>query len=353
MNTQANENLEDWNNIKSEFSNADLLLGNGFAINLHDKFNYISLNKLIESMLTSEHKLMLSKMMIFFKTTNIEYILSNLIDLVNLGKELSIIPDSKLEELRSFYKEVREGLVKAINATNPPYDDLNINALLKVSEEIAEFNNIFTINYDTLLYHIIMLHNDKYNQGHTKYKFSDLFRTYRNRELLFDECEEKDPYKYIYYLHGALFICRNIDYFNHKIVAGEKSKLLGLISHRINSNKLPIFVCEGKHDEKRRYINEDNYLSFCFRKFHKNQTIVIYGMSFGKFDEHIIEIIKKYKNQIAISIYKGNRKDYDIKKEMKDIRIKISSGEKKILFFDSSTLFNVSDVNLLETVSID
>ena len=320
-----------------------LPIWNGFSINVENKFCYDSIIQILKSNISHGYKEDFEKVQKSLKTTNIEYLLSNLIKLINLGKDLAIINDESLEKMRKLYQLSQEGLIKAITDTNPKYTELNINKLIKITDEINKFNNIFTLNYDTLLYHIIMLHNDKYEKDETEFKFSDYFR-YVDSNLVFYECAESPEYKYVYYLHGALFLYKSLNGNYTKVKADESSPLLDVISSRISENKFPIFVCEGETDDKKRYIMEDHYLSFCLRKFKTEGSIVVYGMSFCDSDSHIIEILKQYKSKIAISIFKGNKADKMLIDEKKRIQSKIHKFGEKIKFFDSSTLFNVANV---------
>ena len=102
-----------------------------------------------------------------------------------------------------------------------------------------------------------------------------------------------------------------------------------------------MFISEGKSLTKLKAIKSNTYLSFCLKKLEENsdKSLIIFGQSLSEQDEHIVKVIdKKYEN-IAISI---RSQDWDTLGKLKAEKNRISSLFKKAKFefYDSNSLFD-------------
>jgi len=112
--------------------------------------------------------------------------------------------------------------------------------------------------------------------------------------------------KGLFFLHGALHLFQ---------VAGEVRKhcwersgirLIERIKMGLSNNEYPLFVAEGRSDQKMEQINQSSYLSYCYGKLHRIQkNLVVYGSSFGDNDLHIANAIAENRDlaKVYIGIY--------------------------------------------------
>jgi Domain of unknown function (DUF4917) len=159
-----------------------------------------------------------------------------------------------------------------------------------------------------------------------------------DRHLQFMDYQVYEPYKHIYYLHGALFLFRGAhEDLKVRRNSGEKG-LLGLISNALNSGEIPLFISEGTSEQKLRAISRSHYLRFCYDKLReKRERLVMYGISLSPAqDQHIIDAIKRKTEHIAIAVYFGDKSARQLRDELEDFASKGPSHN--LRFFDATTL---------------
>lgn len=145
--------LQNWNEIKNRYHEPDLLLGNGFSINISNMFNYNSLYEVFLSEAEKHYKTLFQK----FETTNFELILEHLKHTVTVNK----IFDIEFQEINESIQKLKEGLIQSIKTIHPRQADINHQLLKSLTKQIVtNFNDVYTLNYDLFLYHIIMKSND-------------------------------------------------------------------------------------------------------------------------------------------------------------------------------------------------
>ncbi len=327
--------INSWKDIHKEFEHSDLFLGNGFSLNFSDVFFYGSLFEKFLKQIPGDKKSLLNNL----DTTNFEAIQLILMHAKRIN-ELLAYPIEKIEEL---LKILREGLVKVIRDNHPQASETDKKKLEGISEKLDIFKNIYTTNYDLYLYHIIMISKDRYRENNSIQPYNDYFWLKLNSHLEFMDYQEYKFYKHIYYLHGALFLFSG-ELLNHhtdlklKLRRGQDWELIDEIARMINTNHLPLFVSEGSSEQKLRAISRSPYLMFAFSKFKEcSESLVIYGSSFSEQDQHIVSALDRKKRNIAVSLFIGDKKGGNLKKEMSDIRSQLTRHD--VVFFDSSTLF--------------
>lgn len=332
--------IQNWSYIAEDFGGADILLGNGFSLQFYSVFDYGSLfEKFIEDCSPQEAALFRS-----FSTTNFESIQKQLLDAKKVNDLLGIPSDP----IQPAVDRLREGLIESVHDNHPLASEINISDLSSVSIELDRFENVFTLNYDLLLYRIIMLCKDRSRSGSLR-KYNDYFWERLNTN--FNEFRDYNIYndRHIYYLHGALFLFpgERFDYYNDlKLVTseGEFSELLDEVTSQIRAGRLPLFVSEGESNDKRRFISTSPYLSFAYRKLEESQNpLVIYGWSVSQQDQHVSNAIGQRKQSgiskrdLAVSLYIGSKSYEELEVEMHNVRSKLPGH--RISFFDSRTLF--------------
>jgi len=323
-----------WSSLAKDFSGEDLLLGNGFSINLVGNFKYRSLfEEFLKRCEPSARRIFKS-----FGTNNFELIQEILINAKKVNELFKIGTNQRIDEAIELLKN---GLIESIRNNHPSRSLIDWNQLQQLSVQLNNFRDIFTLNYDLFLYHIILKMKDKADIENRIAPYSDYFWGGKPDEQFkqFMDYDNIHP-KYIYYLHGALFIFK-IPPDTFKLRKGDDPKeLVEMIRDVISTGILPLFVSEGNYKEKLKAINRSSYLSFCYEALEqRNNKLVIFGSSLSAQDTHIVNAINQNKNrrELAIAIHIGNKSKDELEREMKSLKAKFKFH--KIYFFDSETIF--------------
>ncbi len=323
-----------WSVLAKDFEGANLLLGNGFSINLAGHFNYKSLfEEFLELCTTSDRKIFSS-----FKTNNFERIQEILIDAKKVNELFKIATDSS--RIDDAIKVLKDGLIKSIRNTHLSSAQIDRNQLQQLSMQLNNFGDIFTLNYDLFLYHIILQMKDKSVKQNKEAPYSDFFwGEYDERFKQFMNYDDY-PRNHVYYLHGALFLFKIPPDTLKLRRGGAPRELIEMIGEVITRGRMPLFVSEGKYKEKLEAIKSSNYLSSCYEVLEQSKNpLVIFGSSLSEQDAHIANAInyKRNNRELAIAIHIGNKSKDKLEKEMKRLKGKFKFH--KIYFFDSETIF--------------
>lgn len=127
--------------------------------------------------------------------------------------------------------------------------------------------------------------------------------------------------------------------------ADEKLLLDRILEIWQEEDHIPLFVSEGETQEKVQAIRRSNYLKTVYdcEVETKNDSLVIYGWSFGEQDEHILRgIIHGGVDRIAISVHttSGNIESFCNTVQYKIAKMKLTLKKKekcRICFFDSES----------------
>jgi hypothetical protein len=278
-----------------------LLLGNGFSISWKpDIFRYDSLyNRANFKNLNSNVKTVFEKL----ATTDFELVMKALQSAAKVLKVYS--PDSKslIKELETDAAELKNLLVNTIASNHPVNpNELSESEYFHANAFLDLFQNIYTLNYDLLLYWVIMHYNEKTR----KVKYDDGFRTPDSGQAEYVTWDiEKTNKQNIFYLHGALHIFDEGSELQKYTWVNTGIKLITQIKTALDKDFFPVFVSEGTSKEKKEKIVHSNYLSRGYRSFAAiTNSLFIYGHSLAVNDDHILNLIPKGKiSNLFVSIY--------------------------------------------------
>ncbi|MBK9249378.1 MAG: DUF4917 family protein [Ignavibacteria bacterium] len=321
--------IKQWASIRSEYESTDLLLGNGFSINLWSKFAYKSLFITFIEKVDEPFKSLFQH----FETTNFEQILSHLIHTLKVNTLLELPTDLVKEAI----EKLKNGLIETIEEIHPRNGEIDWDNLDFFTDELETYKDIYTTNYDLFLYHIIMKTVDKGRNGNTYTPFQDYFRSYDNFYTQFNKKCVGD--KNIYYLHGALFLFGN-GIYDLKIKR-QGNDLIATISQEIKRDHFPLFITDGTSQDKLDLINRSNYLHFCLQKLSESTTpLLIFGNSLSEYDRHIIKALESQPRDLIISIYTNGMAETQLQGEMYSIKNKFLNNQSRIEFVDSAGVFS-------------
>jgi hypothetical protein len=299
-----------------------LLLGNGFSRSFADKtFSYSSLFDEAKKHFSANILSVFSKV----GETNFEKALKLYDDsfwlLGKYGEKISEGPNKDKEQIRKV-------LIEIISQNHPEDQNIIADAAKEKTFTFLEgFSNIFTTNYDLLLYWILLY------KLSTKGSWDDGFRK-PNGILEFTGFEEEFC---MYYLHGALHLVRQNDMLVK--LTWSKDKLKTLITKSISEGTYPVFVAEGTWEKKKVHIESDYYLRQCYDALGKiNGVLIVLGHSLHPaYDRHIIDKIADASgiDQVYISLFGDN-----VERDNADMLTYMSKLPlwQKLVFFKSETV---------------
>lgn len=316
----------EWDEVEENDSYKNLLLGNGFSINISDRFNYKNLlSEAIRLTEAGEISIYPDTFKIFkeLDTTNFEEVLK-------VYHHAYMVHNYNKPAIETAYKKLQEGLFSTIRKRHVSKENT---PLIKIYDNIKPYRHLFTTNYDLIPYWSFFENRigdmkDFFWGGGERVSFDkNSTEVYGGNETL------------VYYLHGALHLEVNEAgrVQKREIARTLEDEIDNLkSSFNANSGKYPLFITEGRSDQKMRKIRSNDYLSFCYEQLKKIRgNLIIYGHSLSEeYDKHIVDAINQNSElkKIAIGIY-PNQSGLEIDEIEASMRRRFEF--KEIIFFNS------------------
>lgn len=335
-----------WQRYRRSFKEADLLLGNGFSINLSSALRYDSLFD--EFISTCDKNL--AKIVSQFGTTNFERIQGMMED----AKKVAGLFGLQIPTIDGAINNLRNGLVAAVQKCHPVPAALTMSKFASLAAQFVEFNNVFTVNYDLFLYYIIMAAKDM--NGRAGALSTNLYNDYfwnkiDDRFLGFMDYQDIEGYRHVYYLHGALFLSP-LRYFvdaelesgivsavrERKLRRDSDAELIKCVEREILAGRMPLFVSEGSASAKYETIAQSPYLMFALRKLERaRKRLLIFGWSASDQDDHLVDAINQRDRTVAVAAYVTGKNKSAVKQEVHRIKSRLSKHD--VVVVDASTVF--------------
>lgn len=318
---KIDENLLEWGELSSQ-DWKNLLVGNGFSINIWEKFGYGTLYELAKSdavdVPLSDKEIALFN---HLGSSNFEDVLRILYHAKLVDEQLG---SPQQEEINSLYINTKNALASAVSYAHIPHISTSA---LEINNQLRPYKNVFSTNYDLIPYWSIM-------ESDT-WRFKDYFWGEGNCFDISDTDVNADRTK-IHYLHGAIHLVELTNGKTKKLTANGLERLSDLfdLSH---PEQFPLFISEGSSDWKLSRIKRNDYLRFCYEKLGKiNGGLVALGHSLHKdYDQHIIDAVNDSDaSRIAIGVWPHQEKEYIVSFKA---RLTQNLGSKELYFFNSET----------------
>lgn len=308
-----------------------LLLGNGFSLAYDPNgFNFESLRKIAESSGQCKYPI-LFQVFDAFKSNDFEKILELLDNCKTINR--LVCKDSDLSDIEQYQRQIKTLFIDAISKINPLHaGTLTIDQYNSAKAFLKNYDSIYTLNYDLLLYWVLLDLINKSEES-SRLRVNDGFR--RNPQDEESLCQYQQGSECsIHYLHGALHLWNDSSY-TYKIHRRENN-LLDEIQQNITKNFFPLFVSEGTSVAKLNKIYQQPYLRETYLSLEQIQgNIVIFGTILKENDAHICQaILKSNCSHIFIGIY-DNPVDLD---GVQAFQRKLNDKNKQVLYFDSRAM---------------
>lgn len=278
-----------------------ILLGNGFSRACrNDLFAYDALYVKAQGALTPSTQSAFDAL----RTTDFESVMRAL-------KEAAVLVAAYLPKDKNLAKRLREDadklrdILATVIAQNHPdrpnsIKDAEFAACRKF---LRHFENIYTLNYDLLLYWALMHDRD----GGSPVECNDGFRQPDEGPQDYVEWEVGGISQNIFYLHGALHVFDAGAEVQKYTWCNTGVALVEQIRKALAEDRYPIYVAEGSSESKMKRIQHSAFLSRAYRSLASiGGTLFIYGHSLATNDDHILRLIGKGKvENLFVSIYGG------------------------------------------------
>ena len=196
---------------------------------------------------------------------------------------------------------LREVLVRAIADNHPAWPgEIPAERYAACRRFLSHFRNIYTLNYDLLLYWALM-HDEIPPQVGT----DDGFRTPDEGEPEYVTWEPGRHGQNIYYLHGALHVFDGGTEVQKYTWSNTGVRLIDQIRAALDNGLYPIFVAEGESAHKFERIRHSDFLSKAYRSFQEiRNALFVFGHAMAPNDEHIIRLLGRGKiSQLFVGLY--------------------------------------------------
>lgn len=309
-----------------------ILLANGFSQAWkHETFNY---QYLLQKADFGDRDTPIKNIFNNFKTYDFEKVMRALEAAESVCESYGF-DQVKIDEIKSDQQVLKDSLIKAIAKTHPLTSGEVTTQQYQYSRAfVKNFQNIFTLNYDLLIYWVVNKDEIKPTGHFTKDGF--YFTKWTNR-----------PEQNVYFLHGGLHlyddghsICK------HKFKEGSADKngfvenitIVDQVRDNLDKGRFPLFVSEPTHEKKLARIKHNPYLNYCFNVLKTlNNPLFIHGHSMSGNDEHIFHQIRNSKiDRVFVSIF-GDEYSQDNKATMANAVSFIKTERVSVEFYDASS----------------
>lgn len=266
-----------------------LLLWNGFSMAYDDsRFSFTSLldSAVDEWIIEKDSKVY--KVFESLKTADFESVMraledtKKIVEVYEWNVELQELLKNDAEELKKY-------LVAIITNNHPKIStEVSEDEKKSCAKFLSNFESIYTLNYDLLLYWAVMQDETATKQfwdwfWEDEYSLDEDYVVYKNSK----------SFK-LHYLHWALHLFDAWSEIIKKTYSKTEIDLITQIKKNLDEWVYPIFISEWDAKQKMTKILHSAYLNHCYKSFKSiwwKSALVIYGTNLKKNDEHILNAI--------------------------------------------------------------
>lgn len=202
--------------------------------------------------------------------------------------------DGLLTRIRADQERLKDALIDAISSSHPDLPSrVADEQYVAVKTFLTRFEQIFTVNYDLLLYWA----RNKPDLG-PRFDSDDGFRqqqTWRSHGTS----------QNVHFLHGGLHIYEHAaDVRKHASTESGRT-IIDQVRQNLRAGRFPLFVSEPTSERKKARINRSRYLRLCFDALRNLEgTLFVFGHSMDENDAHIFEQMESSQvSKVFVSIF--------------------------------------------------
>lgn len=278
-----------------------LLLGNGFSIACRP--NIFVYKKLFEQADFGQLSPTAKQVFDALHTQDFERVIKVLRDTYTAARVYGGTSDATLTQMVADADGLRELLVQTIARSHPAWPgEIDDEEFQACKTFLAHFNNIYTLNYDLLLYWTVM----HLAEGEMPTSDDGFRKPEDDPEASYVVWEPSNSRgQTLWFLHGALHLFDTGLEVQKYTWCNTGERLIDQIRNALQHDYFPIFVSEGSSNEKMERIRHNDYLAKAYRSFCEiGGALFIYGHSLADNDAHFLKRIEKGKiAQLYVGIY--------------------------------------------------
>ena len=320
------------------FTKRHALLGNGFSIACRP--NIFLYGKLYEQADFTKLSPTAKKAFEALGTQDFERVIKALRDTKLILEAYGGVPQSLLDSLQSDADGLGELLVETIAHSHPAWPgEVTDEEYAACRSFIANFNTVYTFNYDLLLYWAQM-HTEEGGTPTSDDGFRKSDVDYDAAYVVWEPSQSHE--QNTWFLHGALHVFDSGTEIQKYTWANTGVRLIDQIRDALGKGFFPLFVSEGTSAEKLERIRHSDYLAKAYRSFSEiTGALFIYGHSLAANDEHYLKRIEKGKvSQLYIGLHgdpaSGSNK-HIIRRADQLANNRRRNAPLSVSYFDSST----------------
>lgn len=277
-----------------------VLLGNGFSIACRpDIFLYGKLYERADfSKLSPTARLAFEAL----DTQDFERVIKALRDTAAVARAYGL-PHAAVQALLLDAEALKGLLVETIASSHPAWPgELTEDEYTHCKLFLANFNCVYTFNYDLLLYWVQM-HVPEGALPNSDDGFRKSQDDYDASYVVWEPSQSHE--QNMYFLHGALHVFDSGTEVQKYTWANTGIRLVDQIREALSKDFFPLFVSEGTSAEKLERIRHNDYLSKAYRSFSEiTGALFIYGHSLAENDEHYLKRIERGRiSSVYVGIY--------------------------------------------------
>jgi hypothetical protein len=303
-----------------------VLLGNGFSQAWNPAiFNYASLFQVAKF---GDRNYQIRELFTRLNTWDFESVMRTLMS-AELVADVHRLEQEVIDTIRSDQELLKEALLTSVSENHPGLpNELTIAQYKSVRRFLSRFSQIFTVNYDLLMY---WARNQDLDPA---WDTDDGFRAERQWKGYGTDQE-------VHFLHGCLHLYEVPTGVKKHTYTGEVGGgIVGQVRDNLNLQppRFPLFVAEPTYQKKKERIDRSPYLSYCLRALTLVDTpIFIFGHSMDENDAHIFEAIRKSPSrQIFVSVF-GDENSIQNRRLKANAAAYLGDHRTTVQFFDAST----------------
>lgn len=233
-----------------------------------------------------------------------------------------------VKQIESDQELLKDALISAISNTHPDLPAKITDAQFTSARLfLSKFRQIFTLNYDLLMYWA----RNKPNLDPENYSSDDGFRKHQLWKGI-------GTNQQVHFLHGGLHIYDSgFDIAKHACT-NDGVSIIEQVRENLNYGKFPLFVSEPSHEKKKSRIERHPYLSYCYQALRDlTGSLFIHGHSFDENDKHIFDQLRKSKlSKVFVSIY-GDENSEENRRTKANALAYLGRPGLEVVFYDAST----------------
>ena len=286
MEHNALAQLQDWPALQASLPHHSLLLGNGASRAIWRNFAYDSLFEQAHKVRNKPLSLTDQALFKSLATQSFEQTLSLLNGTVRVNAALAISSTAPLNR----YYAIKEALIHAVRSVHIPFRLMSETTLATLNQELRRYATVYSSNYDLLCPWAVASAPEGLDElMDVDSGFSPHHTAAQGSRVL--------------YLHGGLHLIKNTDGSTRRRVAVDSALLDGFA---INTpGDVPLFVNEGRSEDKQRSIRHSDYLSWCHGELSRERgALCLFGHNLNDDDVHILEALRQAPlTVLSISIF--------------------------------------------------